>query len=92
MVNHSNAKGNIQTLQKLRKENNPREQSRHNHRNSDRGSRDQVLGGWEFVGDDSTDGDDYVDDFDFLGCTSKTYSFDKINNISSYLKEILETS
>ena len=58
MVNNSNAQRNLQTLLELREENSPREQSRHVHWNPDRGSRNEVPGGWEFVGDDGTDGDD----------------------------------
>jgi uncharacterized protein YbdZ (MbtH family) len=57
MVNNSNAQGNFQTLLELREENHPREQGRHSCWNPDRGSRNQVPGGWEFVGDDGADGD-----------------------------------
>ena len=58
MVNNSNAQGNLQALLELHKENYPREQSSHRHRNPDRGSRNQVPGGWESVGDYGADGDD----------------------------------
>ena len=65
MVNNSNAKRNLQALLELRKENNPRQQSRRSHRNPDRGSRNKVPGGWEFVGDDGADGDiRHFDDID----------------------------
>ena len=47
----------------LRQENYPREQGRLNHRNADRGSRNQVPGGWEFVGVDGVDGDDNHNNF-----------------------------
>ena len=59
MVNNSDAKGNVQTLLELRKENYPREQSRHSRWNLDWGSRNQVPGGWEFVGYDGADGADH---------------------------------
>ncbi len=59
MVNNSNAQGNCHALLELREENNPREQSRHSHWNPDRGSRNQVPGGWESIGDDGAYGDEY---------------------------------
>ena len=81
MVNNSNAHGNFQTLLELHKENNPREQSSHSHRNPDRGSRNQVPGRWEFVGDDGDYGHDDgggfdclvgLEKFDFLGPVIKS--------------------
>jgi len=81
MVINSAAKGNLQALLELREENHPREQSSYGHWNPDRGSRNQVPGGREFVGDYGADGDD--DDCDlgdltgneknFLGNFSKRY-------------------
>ena len=59
MVNNSDAQGNFQTLFELREESNPRKQSRHGHWNPDRGSRNQVPGRWESVGDDGDNGDEY---------------------------------
>ena len=59
MVNNSDAKGNVQTLLELREENDPREQSSYSHWNPDRGSRNQVSGGWESVGYDGADGADH---------------------------------
>ncbi len=58
VVNNSHAKGSLQTLLELREENHPREQNRHSHWNPDRGSRNEVPRGWEFVGNDVADGDD----------------------------------
>ena len=43
----------------LHKESNPREQDRHSHWNSDWGSGNKIPGGWEFVGDERADGDEY---------------------------------
>ena len=50
----------------IHKESNSREQSRHSDWNPDRGSRNKIPGGWEFVGDDGDYGDEYVCDFDSL--------------------------
>ena len=58
-------------LVELHQESNQREQSRHSHWNPDRGRRDEVLGGWEFVGDDGVNGDKYVCDFDSLAGLEK---------------------
>ena len=57
MVNNSNAKGKFQTPLELRGEDDPREQSSHSLWNPDRGSRNQVPRGREFVGDDGDYGD-----------------------------------
>ena len=76
MVNNSNAQRNFQALLEFREENNPREQNRHSHRNPDRGSRNQVPGGWESVGDDGADrNNDGWDLGDFVGSeeTSNTW-------------------
>jgi hypothetical protein len=72
MVNNSDAKRNLQTLQELREENNPREQSRHSHWYLDWGNLDKVPGGWEFVGDDGAYGDDYV-------CHSRCVGYPQVN-------------
>jgi len=62
LVNNSDAKRNVQALLEIHKENNPREQSCYRHRSTDRGSRNQVPGGWEFVGDYGDYGDDNFGD------------------------------
>ena len=59
VVNNCATQGKLQPLVELHKESNPREQSSHSHWNLDRGSRNQVPGGWEFVGDYGADGDEY---------------------------------
>ena len=74
MVNNSNAQGNLQTLLELREENYPREQSRHSHWNPDRGSRNQVPRGWEFVGDDGDYGGDDRSSDSFKESTSSPNS------------------
>ena len=43
----------------LHKESNQREQSRHSHWNSDRGSGNKIPGGWQSAGDYSADGDEH---------------------------------
>ena len=44
----------------LHKESNQREQSRYRDWNPDRGSRNQVPGGWEFAGDERADGNNCI--------------------------------
>ena len=43
----------------LHKGRNPREQSRHSDWNFDRGSRNQIPGGWQSAGDYGADRDEY---------------------------------
>jgi hypothetical protein len=74
MVNNSNAKGNIQAILELHKENDPREQSSHHHWNPDWGSRNSVPGGWESVGDYGAYGDDDSGHFDCVA------SFEKLDS------------
>ncbi len=59
MVNDSDAQRNLQALLEFCKENDSGEQSCHRYWNSDRGSCDEISGGWESVGDDGAYGDLY---------------------------------
>ena len=85
VVNNRDAQGNIQTLLELREENNPREQSSHRDWNPDWGSRNQIPGGWEFVGNDGDYGGNHTGNTNFMASHEEKF------NHPSALKVIIAT-
>jgi hypothetical protein len=70
LVNNSDARGILQALLELPKENYPRKQISDRDRNPDRGSCNEVPGGWEFVGD-------YCVDWDYNSWDVGSFAFHK---------------
>ena len=73
MVNNSYAQGKFQALLEIHQENDPGEQSSDRDRNPDRGSCNEVPGGWESLGDDGLNVDDHDTDHTMLGAREASY-------------------